>query len=264
MCRINVQAKYFMVMKHSLTKLAQLAKVSGLGLLSLLIFSIGIKNGQAKPTQQMRILVPIYPPYSEKIQEKWQGEGFDKAIQVLKTANIEYKIIPGTNFEQGFKKLKNNQIDAVLLATENDQRNQYAVLSKALICANWYWYLNKQLQHSPNNSAFKKQYKVASPFKANAYLWLEKKQYNVTGVLQVDNLAKMLQLNRVDAVMSPNVIFENAAAKANLPVSDFNMVKHSTHPVGIYIQKKYMANHPQTLKHINQAIKKNHPNLECE
>ncbi|WAJ69207.1 hypothetical protein [Catenovulum adriaticum] len=50
----------------------------------------------------MRVLAPTYPPFSHKIQDKWQGEGFKKASQILEVAKIPYQITPSSNFVQAF------------------------------------------------------------------------------------------------------------------------------------------------------------------
>lgn len=73
----------------------------------------------------------------------------------------------------------------------------------------------------------------------------------------------MLKLKRIDAVMVNRAVFENAAKQGNIPVSHFNAIKHSAHPVSMYIQKQYIKNHLHVLKQINQAIQQHYPKLNC-
>lgn len=252
-----------MLAQYAKCKHINLSKPIGFALLSLLLLLLCIKSVQAKSIQQIQILVPNYPPYSHQKNGQWQGKAFKQAISILNKANIAYKLIPGSNFAQAFEKLKKNQVNAVLLATENNDRNNYATLTQPFFCANWNWYIDKNIQQPPTSSVFKTEYKVASPYKANSYLWLERNQYNVAGVLQVDNLAKMLQLKRIDAVLSNSAVFENAAAKANIKLSNFKVSKHSKHLVGMYIQKSYLKRQSNILKTINKTIAAQQAEPDC-
>ncbi|GEM_PF-1508415 len=217
-----------------------------------------------KDEQTMRIIVPVYPPYTYQQNNQWQGVAFKRAIKILKQAYIPYSLSPASNFGAAFKKLKNKRADAVLIASENAQRNQYAVFTSPIFCVTWNWYINRQVEYKPDQPGFKLKHKVASAYESNHYFWLNQHDFAAEGIKKLDNIAKMLAANRIDAILASRLVFEETARKSNIELSQFTIVHHSNHPAGMYIDKDYAEQHPDLIERLNQSITAFMPAKSCE
>lgn len=214
--------------------------------------------------QTMRIMVPVYPPYTYQKNNQWQGVAFTRAIETLNQAKISYSLLPASNYGAAFKKLKNHQADAVLIASENAERNQYAIFTAPIFCVTWNWYINRKVKYTPDQAGFKLKHKVASAYESNHYFWLNKHNFAAEGIKKLDNIAKMLAANRIDAILASQLVFEETARKSQIELSQFNIVYHSNHPAGMYIDKKYAVQHAASIEQLNQYIRALMPAKSCD
>jgi len=227
-------------------KITQYLKISFV----LLFFSFS----NASASDNLTVLVPNFPPYTFDNNNQISGIGIELANKVFKQAgvNVYYRILP--NYAKALYELEQGRGDAVLLISKNDERDNIAVFSKPLMFNRWCWYLRKDSQLNPDSDNFKSEAKISSHFKTNTHKWLTDNDYNVQPVMQLDKLPKMLIKARVDAVFIAELVFEEAMKRDNIALDQFNKVVEIEKPFGIYISKNYLAEKPQTLQKINQAI----------
>ncbi|NQZ22966.1 MAG: transporter substrate-binding domain-containing protein [Colwellia sp.] len=202
----------------------------------------------------LTVLVPNFPPYTLEKNTKVSGIGIDLANKVFKKAGISvrYRILP--NYAKALHELEQGRGDAVLLVSQNEERDTVAVFTKPLMVNRWCWYLLKGAKLIPHDTNFKSSAKVSSYFKSNTHKWLIKNNYTVEPVMKVGKLPQMLMRARVDAVFIAELVFEEAMKQDNLELSQFKKYIEIEKPFGIYISKAYLARYPENLNIINQAI----------
>ena len=231
-------------------------------LAALTAITLGSAKGQDQ-RDVIRIVVPDYPPYVFKQNAKWQGETFQQIQLILDKLDLSYQLIPAANFGKAFDLLKSNQGDLVLLASENEFRNQYAVFSAPVACVQWNWYLQLDNPYLPEQVEFRQKYVIASPHDSNQYVWLKQHNYKVEGVMKLANMAKMMAAKRINAVMVNQAVFENAANVSQVDLNQFKVVKHSARAAAMYVSKTFLKRHPNFMDELNQSIKNNQHNPVC-
>lgn len=221
------------------------------------IFIAGIllpKDLYAASTDPLIFAVPQFPPYTYKENGKWQGKGFQLAIQALKTAQIDYKIRPVANYAQAFDQLKRDLVDGFFLASKNEARDNVAEFSAPVMVNKWNWYVSAHIVESPFSELFIQKYRVASHFKTNTHQWLVKHNYQVEPVIELINIPTMLDKGRIDAVMLAQWVFEDAAAKTDVSTEQFRVYLHSSRDFGFYLSKKVTKANPSIMLKLNNAI----------
>ncbi|WP_440904424.1 substrate-binding periplasmic protein [Catenovulum sp. SX2] len=198
--------------------------------------------------------VPQFPPYTYKDNGTWQGKGYELATKALKKAQIKYTIRPVANYAQAFDQLKRNLVDGFFLASKNDVRDQIAEFSAPIMVNKWNWYVSPDIVESPLSETFIQKYRVASHFKTNTHQWLIKHNYQVEAVIELINIPSMLDKGRIDAVMLAQWVFEDAAAKTNVPIEQFRVYLHSSRDFGFYVSRRVTKTNPTLMLKLNSAI----------
>lgn len=208
----------------------------------------------ASATPQLNVLVPYFPPYTHETNHEISGLGIDLANKVFKQAGISvrYRLFP--NYAKALHEMEQGRGDAVLLASQNTERDNIAVLTKPLIINYWCWYLLKSNALTPFDDNFKQKAKISSHFKTNTHKWLIENNYTVEPAMQVLNLPQLLIRGRVDAVFIAELAFEEALKQNNLNLKQFKKYIALEKPFGIYLSKTYLAKNPEMLQKINHAI----------
>lgn len=209
---------------------------------------------EARAQAQLTVIVPNFPPYTLKSNDQISGIGVDLADKIFKRAGItvRYRIAP--NYAKALHELEQGRADALLLASQNDERDNMAVFSKPLMINRWCWYLLNDTALDPYDSNFKRDAKISSHFKSNTHKWLIKNGYSVLPARRTNTLPQMLIRSRVDAVFIAELVFETAVKQNQLISSQFKKYIEKKKPFGIYISKEYLAKYPETLTKVNQAI----------
>ena len=209
---------------------------------------------EARAQPQLTVIVPNFPPYTLKNNDQISGIGIELADKIFKQAGItvRYRIAP--NYAKALHELEQGRADALLLASQNDERDNLAVFTKPLMINRWCWYLLNDSQLHPHDSNFKRDAKISSHFKSNTHKWLIANGYSVQPARQTNKLPQMLMRSRVDAVFLAELVFEAAMKQDKLNISQFKKHIEKEKPFGIYLSKNYLTKYPATLKSINKAI----------
>ncbi len=220
----------------------------------LLMLSLSCCIFGAIAQQEITVLVPNFPPYTEKKHQQISGIGIDLANQVFNKTGIKvrYRILP--NYAKVVQQITQGQGDAFLLASQNDERDSIAVFTEPLLINRWCWYVLRTDTISPDDSDFKDRATVSTHFNANTHKWLLKNNYFVDPVMDTGKLPHMLLRGRIDAVFIAELVFDEAIKQALITPQTFKKYVEIEKPFGIYLSKKYLAKYPDTLKRVNKAI----------
>tara|TARA_R110002126_G_scaffold8953_14_gene41187 strand:- start:4040 stop:4807 length:768 start_codon:yes stop_codon:yes gene_type:complete len=208
--------------------------------------------------QTLRVAVPDYPPYTYVQNKQITGEGFQAFDSIMTQLDVNYRAEAVPHFGRAIIDMENNQVDAMLLATESPERNQLAEYSEPLFFTDWAWvWLTKRNDIQPDSNEFKDVAIVSAQKNSNIYRWLALQNYQITpGTSDIRDLLNLLDRGRVDAIMLPALTATTLINKNQRDSAKYNIHKHIQLPYGIYVSKAYLANNPDFMLKLNQAIKK--------
>lgn len=207
-----------------------------------------------KAINKLIVLVPNFPPYTYEDNLKISGVGIELANKVFRQAKVQVEYHLQPNYAKALYELEQGRGDALLLASQNSERDSVAVFTKPLMINRWCWYLPRKSKLSPHDKNFIKSAKVSSHFKTNTHKWLTSKNYIVEPAMQLTKLPEMLLKQRIDAVFLAELVFEEAVKQDKLQLEQFKKYIEVEKPFGIYLSKRYLKEHPNTLPKINNAI----------
>lgn len=206
----------------------------------------------------LRLAMPDYPPYTYMLQNEYAGLGYELFKRVMESTDIPYLIYPVPNYGRAFQDTLLEKTDGFFLASQNPQRDVIARFSIPITKSIWTWVTYVHSDLDPMNSdSFRKKARVGVQLNSNLHTWLLKEGFRVTGApTNIESLFKLLELNRVNAILLPKAAAMRIIKNSGLDINDFHMETESIKPLGIYISKEYLAEYPDTLKKINKAIRK--------
>ena len=219
-----------------------------------------ICNSVLVQAKTLRVAVPDYPPYTYVHNEQIVGEGFESFVAIMKQLGVEYQAQPVPHFGRSIIEMENNQLDALLLATESQERNALAVYSAPLFYTDWAWvWLAERTDINPNYEQFKHTAQVSAQMNSNIYHWLSRQHYKITpGTSDIRGLFSLLDHKRVDAVMLPALTARTLISQEQLPKTHYNIHKQIKLPYDIYVSKTYLAANPGFMERLNKAISEYH------
>lgn len=161
---------------------------------------LNIASTDVNAQQEITILIPNFPPYTQKVNQQASGIGIDLANAIFKQIGIKvhYRILP--NYAKVLHELEQARGDAFLLASQNDERDKIAVFTEPLLINRWCWFVLNNAELTPMHKDFKKKAKVSSYFHSNTHKWLMNNHYDVAPVMENTKLPAMLIRSRIDAV----------------------------------------------------------------
>jgi len=150
--------------------------------------------------------------------------------------------------------------DGFFVASKNDKRDQYAVMSEPFFNIDWLFIVNRESGLSPDNPKFLKGIFAANRGTArNAWL---KNQYDngiisheVVTTTDAMRALMMLALGRVDIVLENSTNLDAVFQQTSYTSSDFQSFVAKSVPMGVYFNKDFLNRHPDFLNKFNAGIK---------
>ncbi|MDX1676711.1 substrate-binding periplasmic protein [Arsukibacterium sp.] len=213
--------------------------------------------GYSLQAKTLRVAVADYPPYTYVQDQQMGGEGYQAFEQIMNELGIQYRAEAVPNFGRSLIEMENNQLDALLLATESPERNALAQYSMPLFFTDWSWvWLAKRHDLQPGSADFKNGAIVSAQKNSNIYRWLALHNYQITpGTTDIRGLFNLLDHGRVDAIMLPALTAITLINQDQRNTAQYRIHNHIQLPMGIYISNTYLADHPDFMLKLNQAIK---------
>jgi len=134
-----------------------------------------------------------------------------------------------------------------------DELENVATLSSPLFLERWYWYYTKpELVEGLNAS---KNLLVGAVRGSAQSIWLQsKKSYDVVEVNSQQQLVKLLELGRIEAVVADRKSFRSDVSSLGRSMDAFqsNFIKYA--PMGVYFSSSFLEEHPVFLSNFNGEI----------
>lgn len=222
-------------------------------LLCLLFFSVH--------AEELVVGYPEFKPYTYTTDGKADGIGVQFLRDIQKELNKEIKFVPIQTYKNGVARLKHDKIDVLLMATQNEERDQFGIFSLPIAMNNWSWFSLKNNKYDYKNAFNKKNLKIVTYDQANTHHWLIEQGYGVM-YSTTDLTAMMRQLvsSRVDTIFISEEVMLEALKRASLTLDDLHIQLEIAQPMGLYISNKYFDRYPHVMQQINAAIKRRKAN----
>lgn len=207
--------------------------------------------------QDLRFAIPDYLPFTGKIDGKPGGIGVDLAEKIVKEAGLSMTVHVVPNYSRCVIEVESNEADGFFLGSRNDERDAVAVMTDQIMINNWMWVLPQKSTMKASDANFKSKARIGVMLNTNPHTWLKNNGYIIAGTPTTsDSLLKMLEAERLDAVLIPEMVFNEAIKRISGSRDNYNVTIQSSQPFGMYISKKYIASNPGIMEKLKAAIKK--------
>lgn len=205
--------------------------------------------------EDMHFFVPNFPPYTQLDSDGLpSGIGTDAVTQILDSMSIHYTITTSSNHGRALQELRKQQSDGFFMASQNSERDTYAEFSEPLMFNRWVWVVRQENAHSfdPNDSGFKQLSTVASLLNTNTHRWLTNNDYqSIYAAATVNELKDQLDSGVVTAILIAEMTFLDTVPETG----NYEIVLNQEKAFGLYISKHFLANNPDFMSELNQAIR---------
>ena len=155
---------------------------------------------------------------------------------------------------------KNGVYDGFFLASQNEIRDKYAVLSDGFYNIDWFYVVKKNNQIPFTDPKFYQQI-FSAVLGTNRLMWLKKElvkkgsTQKIVVKLSSIEVLKLLDMGRIAVDLDNNVNLDNSFKATGLDPSNFNYFIVKTYPVGAYFSKELLKREPGFLEKFNEAVK---------
>ncbi|NRD74145.1 transporter substrate-binding domain-containing protein [Shewanella sp. VB17] len=231
----------------------QYSYLSSLHLLCLLVLNVSLSsNCLAKPIdKEVLISTQEWPPYQIKSPYAQTGFAINALKCVMDKVGQKYRVIflPWGRAQNG---VAQGKYDGFFSASQNDKRDNYAVLSQTFIEQEWNFYLLKDTNIGLNKASIKSHAQLGSRMHANTTYWLHKEKYQVIHEnASIDKLLKLLIIGKIDAIMENKLLFRDAINRSHISLSNLKVVPNINKPLGVYFGKVFIAKYPDFIESFN-------------
>ena len=215
-------------------------------------------SAHAVSKDELRFLMPDYPPYTYQENGRNQGIGYEAVAAIMLDLEQPFSVQLVPHFGRAIVELQQDTVDGFFLATESADRNKNAEFSEPVLMIQWTWvWLKQRTDLVPGSENFKHKAQVSAQTNSNAFRWLKEHHYQVTaGTNDIRGLLNLLKFKRVDAILLPQLTAKTLMAEQDVDTGLFNFQQEINLPFAIYINKTYLKKHPQFMQRLNAAIRR--------
>ncbi len=222
--------------------------------LALCAFGAGTQSMAQTTPKKILLTTQKWEPYQVPNGKKLEGIAVKVVECVLGKMNRPYEIqvLP---WKRAQSDVEEGKAQGFFAASKDPKRDKYAVATDVIADQKWNWYLPKDSQLDPTAPDFKDKAAVAATLGSNMLNWLEENKFKVKAKPDnAEQLARMLQLKRVDAFLANEFATDEVLKKLKLDKSEFKIVLNKDQPLSVYFSKKFVEEEPEFLKQFNAQI----------
>lgn len=217
--------------------------------LSILCFSVRTFSAE------LTLGYPEFKPYTYTENGITKGLGVEWLDKIAKELKLTIKFEPIDSYGNGVNWLKENKIDGLFLASQNNERDALAFFSHKLTDNKWVWITKKNNHFDFDNISLKKSLRISTHTNANTHVWLKKNNYSqIYPTTDVQAMIRQLMHDRIDAVFLAEQVFLDALTLSPWSHSHVKMAVEVSKPFGVYISKNYLSKNKEFMTKLNLAI----------
>lgn len=209
----------------------------------------------ALQAQPLRLTTQQQPPYNmEDDKGRQSGLALETVVCALKRMQYPYTIqfLPWLRAQN---MVKSGQADGFFPASQNAERDRFAILSDTVAPQQWRWYLPADSTTDPMHADFRSQATVGAYLGSNMQSWLKQAGYSIYAAPYThDQLLRVLLAGRVQAVLASDLAMQEAIVKAGAE-QRVRSVLQQDKPMGVYFSLQFLASaSPDFLPRFNSEV----------
>lgn len=149
------------------------------------------------------------------------------------------------------------KLDGFFSASKNSERDSYATLSKVFLPQTRSFYLLKKNYPSMSLTfdEMKRELSFSARAGSNAVKSLLKNNFPVVIEPKTEmQLLKLLDKNRINAILENTWVFEALIKKENRSLNEFHVIPFEEKNMGVYFSHQYLKKHPSFLAKFNENV----------
>ncbi|MCP5267682.1 MAG: transporter substrate-binding domain-containing protein [Zoogloeaceae bacterium] len=221
---------------------------------TLTVFSM-VLAASACAAEVVRLATHDLPPYGSYRggNERFTGVAVDVVDCVMKRVSRPYQLLV-VPWARAQRLVQTGEADGFFAASQNPERDAYAVRTLPIAPQEWRWYLLASNKADPLSAEFRQTGSVGSFLGANMLDWLNRNGYKVeASPATTERLLQMLQLGRVDAILANHLVMDRLLREHKLEKSVRSVLQESK-PLSVYFSKSFLAGSPGFLEAFNAQI----------
>ena len=230
------------------------ARLTFFGFLLLWVLFLSLPTTLFSENEKLILITQEWAPYQTNTGGTMGGIALGVVKCALEKIGIPYSIefLP---WKRAQSVVKAGRAHGFFAASRSDKRDAYARLSVPIAPQKWLWYLKKTSLLDPRDQSFIKNARVTATAGSNMGHWLRSKGYNIKfQPKSTEQLVRMLQIDRIDAVLANEWVFTGALRALNLPRSEIRMIPNKDKPLGVYFSMVFLTRHPEFLRRFNALV----------
>lgn len=222
-----------------------------------ILFSVLMLTSFAAKSDKLKIGYPEFKPYTYTLNGEAKGNGIEFFSALAEKLSLDLEWVPVETHGNGFARLNRNVIDAVLLATQNSNRDQLGQFSAPIASNIWSWFLLKRPGKDYQALVNDKEIKVGTLKNTNTHNWLLENDYHaVAATNDLTAMLRQIHNNRIQAIFISERVLKSKLKTLKLGTKGFYIHRQVEKPLGAYISHRYLDRNPNFLSKLNQQIKK--------
>ncbi|MEH6631788.1 MAG: transporter substrate-binding domain-containing protein [Halopseudomonas aestusnigri] len=217
----------------------------------LLLFQLSSVANAEKPIILTTHNLPPYSYFDEDLNLIGSAIGVVRCVFQRSNIPLEIRVMP---WKRAQKLVSRNEVDGFFAASQNAERDEFAVISDYIADQDWVWYIRRDSSFDPKSEKFKNEAIVSSFFGANMHKWLVDNQYRVLDKPPptTEHLLRMLTSKRLDGILANNQVMSKLLEEGQ---SEVRRIVHKKKPLGVYFSKHFLSSRPDFLKMFNSHVK---------
>ncbi|MGF1722351.1 transporter substrate-binding domain-containing protein [Vibrio kyushuensis] len=196
-----------------------------------------------------------WPPYQEYKNGQMQGLALGKVKCALGKMSQPYQITM-TSWSEAQLKVHSGTQHGFFVATNTQERDEYATLSNAISEQKLYWYFGPGVPAKIDELS-KLNLKFSAKFGSNKWFWLKRNGYNVVKQPRdAKVLLKLLKSREIDIALEDKLVFDSEIKTSQLPTDYFQSELLETKPMGVYFSNRFLSKYSGFLDKFNLAVAK--------
>ena len=206
-------------------------------------------------SKQITAGFPEFPPYTFTENNKPSGIGIEMLQKLNTSLELDIELVPVNTYGNGIRRLKQHKIDFFLLATQNSDRDKLAQFSEPLVINRWSWFSLKGNVFEYNTPKSRSELRVATYDHSNTHKWLLSQHFiHIYATTDISAMLRQLKNGRIDAIFLSEQVLLETLKQSETPLDDLSVTLQVARPMGIYVNHKWLEQHPNFMPKLNKAI----------
>lgn len=207
---------------------------------------------KAKPS--IKFATAIIPPY-QVYDDNHELSGY--AIPVIHCISNKLNIdadIQVYPWARAQRLVEIGEKDAFFVASQNTERDAYALKSLPLFSGKRSWYFRSGQTLDINSNDFRESGIVGTVFGTNMHTKLNREFKNVVTKTSEPELIELLNLGRIDGLLLTELMFQYGLSSLDIPEERFEKLPAGNRPLGVYFSREFINDNPAFLERFNSHI----------